>query len=304
MPAIAREAGAALVLALALAAAAPARPAPGGEGGPPRPPTPEEIQLRRIPRAVGGAALVAVVRITEVGKPQAAAENLADDEGQFKQIFSLPNMWDKIRKRRIEAEVTEVLRGDKDTKKLSFTVWTSLATGKELLVVIDTAGMAAANPFKAHYRNPSCPFALEKDKTALVFLRAREKPAEEGKPAEKVWWPAGPFFAGAPAAAIGAVKETLAKLAAWDRPPKLSAEDDAAARKLVTDLGSGDFNVREAATKALAGHGAGIKPLLEEVLKTSSDPEVKTRAEQVLEELKPEILRPDPAAQPGVPLEM
>jgi hypothetical protein len=164
--------------------------------------------------------------------------------------------------------------------------------------------MAAANPFKAHYRNPSCPFALEKDKTALVFLRAAERAGEEGKPAEKVWWPAGPFFAGAPDAAVKAVRETLTSLAAWETPPKLSAEDEAAVRKLVAELGSAEFARREAATKALVARGAAVKPLIEEALKTSSDPEVKTRAEQVLEELRPEILKPDPAAQPGVPLEM
>jgi len=262
------------------------------------------MQLRRIPRAVGQAALVAVVKLTEVGKPQAAAEGLADDEADFKVTFSIPNMWDKIKKRRIEAEVTEVLRGDREIKKVSLTVWTSMATGKELMVVIDTAGMAASTPFKVHYRNPSCPFALEKGGTAIVFLRVQEKAAGEDKPAERVWWPAGPFFAGAPKAAIAAVKETLARLAAWENPPKLSAEDEAAVRKLIADLASDDYDTREAATKALVGRGTGVRPLLEEALKNSSDLEVKARAGRVLDELQPDILKSDPSAQFGAPLEM
>lgn len=82
-------------------------------------------------------------------------------------------------------------------------------------------------------------------------------------------------------AAFGAV--TAPRLFAGD-PPAASPEEQAQIARLVEDLGSADFRVREAATKALIDFGAKARPALEKAV-TSDNPAVRFRADQLLQGL-------------------
>ena len=55
---------------------------------------------------------------------------------------------------------------------------------------------------------------------------------------------------------------------------------------LIRDLGNDDWEKREAATQALGQLGFMAKPLLEETLKTTPDPEVRRRVEQLIDGLE------------------
>ena len=85
----------------------------------------------------------------------------------------------------------------------------------------------------------------------------------------------------AAAAAFGTV--TAPRLFAGD-PPAASAEEQERIARLVEDLGSADFRVREAATKALIEFGAKARPALEKAV-TSDNPAVRFRADQLLQGL-------------------
>lgn len=286
-----------LLQAAALAAGALLACAAGGESPEkPAPPLDENL-LKRLPAAFARADLIALVKVTEVGEAKPPGEGLEGDEAQFAQIFGLPNMWDKIRKRQVAVEVETLLKGGKefkDLKQLKFRVFSSKATGKELsLVVADAAELAAANPFKAHYRKPAFAFTLAKGEPGAVFLKAAEKKDPDGKLVERRWSPAGPLMGAEAGAVAAAVRGLLKQVAEWEDPPKLSPADQAAVRKLIAELGDGDFKVRDAASKALVARGCAAKPLVQAALEASPDPEVKSRAEQVLEALKPQPLKAD-----------
>jgi hypothetical protein len=88
-------------------------------------------------------------------------------------------------------------------------------------------------------------------------------------------------------AAVGLVAATSAPiLFAADAPAPVAVptDDDPRIARLVEDLGSDDFRVREAATKALADMGEKARPALEAAMKSDS-PAVRFRAEQILERL-------------------
>jgi HEAT repeat protein len=55
---------------------------------------------------------------------------------------------------------------------------------------------------------------------------------------------------------------------------------------LIRDLGSDDWQSRESATEALAAFGFLARPLLDEALKSSPDPEVRRRVEQLIGEME------------------
>lgn len=84
-------------------------------------------------------------------------------------------------------------------------------------------------------------------------------------------------------AAFGAV--AAPRLFAGDGPAAVATpEEQAQIQRLVEDLGSADFRVREAATKALIGFGAKARPALEAAVK-SENPAVRFRADQLLQGL-------------------
>jgi hypothetical protein len=83
-------------------------------------------------------------------------------------------------------------------------------------------------------------------------------------------------------AAFGAV--TAPRLFAGDPPAAVSPEEQAQIARLVEDLGSADFRVREAATKALIGFGEKARPALEKAV-ASDSPAVRFRADQLLQGL-------------------
>jgi hypothetical protein len=70
-------------------------------------------------------------------------------------------------------------------------------------------------------------------------------------------------------------------------PPKFSAPVAAAVRKLMGDLGSDDYETREAASRALAAMGDAVRAEIEPATR-SRDPEVRCRAQDLLEALSQE----------------
>lgn len=95
-------------------------------------------------------------------------------------------------------------------------------------------------------------------------------------------------------------------------PPALSAEEQTKVRQRIEDLASGDFRIREAATKDLIEMGEKARAALTEAMKSDS-PAVRFRAEQILQRLDgtakerplddgtPSPRRPDGGAAPGRP---
>ena len=67
-------------------------------------------------------------------------------------------------------------------------------------------------------------------------------------------------------------------------PPALSAEEQTKMRQRIEDLASGDFRIREAATKDLIEMGEKARAALTEAMKSDS-PAVRFRAEQILQRL-------------------
>jgi hypothetical protein len=273
-------------LAALLAAAVLLPAALGGEEPAKKEPPLDENLVKRLPAALGRADLVALVKVTEVGEAKPPGEGLEGDEAGLAQLFGLPNMWDKIRKRQVAVEVEECLKGEKDykdLKTLKFRVFTSTTTGKELSLVVSGAKeMSETTPFKAHYRKPSFPFTLAKGARGIVFLKAAEKKDEAGKVLERSWSPAGPLMGPEADRLVAAVRALEKQVAEWEKLPKLSAEDEAAVRKLVADLFNADFQVRAAAAKALSEKGGLEKPLVEVALAGGPDAKAEDRVERIL----------------------
>jgi len=257
----------------------------------------DEMQLQQVPQATGKADLVAVVKVTEVADPKADAEEKKKEEAApapqpapqpAMVVFGGMATTPKI----VTAEVTELLKGDKEVKTVKFSVPVMKQGNKEMMLVTRTVDQMAGNARFRRSFQQWVPFELAKDKPALVFLKKTgEKKDADGKVVEREWAVEGPLFGTAPEKATAAARDALKKIAEWDNPPKLSAEDQAAVKQLIADLGSDDFATREAATKALVAKGGGVKPLVEEALKASKDPEIKQRAEKVIEDLKPEAVK-------------
>ena len=63
--------------------------------------------------------------------------------------------------------------------------------------------------------------------------------------------------------------------------------------KAAKDLGSDDWDVREAAAREIADAGEGARNMLEELV-LSKDPEVSARASILLKQITPEIPAPAP----------
>ncbi|HOX06093.1 MAG TPA: HEAT repeat domain-containing protein [Planctomycetota bacterium] len=270
-----------------------------------------EAQLKQVAAATGQADLVAVIKVTEVSEPKKddAADKKDDAEAKPNVLgLGVVRMGGGMggTEKLVSAEVTEVLRGDKEVKAVRIQASTFKNGATEMMLVnLDQEWKDPNGAMVRRFsRQTTVPFTLAKDKTALVFLKAVEnkkgddgKDAGDAKPAVRLYKLVLPLLDGVPEKALAAAREAVKRLADWDNPPKLSAEDQAAVEKLVKELGSDDYATREAATKALSAKGPAIKPLMEAAAKGSADPEVKQRAGQVLEAIKPESLKPpDPSA--------
>lgn len=83
-------------------------------------------------------------------------------------------------------------------------------------------------------------------------------------------------------------------------PTSREAKSRAAIDGLVKELGSDDFDAREAATESLVALGAAARPALEEAL-SSDDPEVRARAERCLREIEAKDGVETPARAEGEP---
>lgn len=68
--------------------------------------------------------------------------------------------------------------------------------------------------------------------------------------------------------------------------PRVTDETRLRLAALIRDLGSTEWEKREQASQTLAEYGFMARPALEEALKTTPDPEVRRRVEQLLEELE------------------
>jgi hypothetical protein len=266
-----------------------------------------EAQVAQIPAAVGKADLVAVVKVTEIAGPKKDEEEAKDGEKKEEAapqprqaILGMGALRAGGEEKTVSAEVVEVLRGDKDVKSVKFPVTVFKQGDKEMMMITVKRERNVGGNKMQWVQSTGVPFPLAKDKNALVFLKKEgEKKDAEGKVVEREWsLVEGRLFGEPLEKPLAAAKEALKKIAEWENPPKLSAEDEAAVKKLIAELGSEVFATRENATKALIDKGGAVKPLVEEAAKNSTDAEVKQRCDKILEALKPEMLK-GPEANAG-----
>jgi len=76
---------------------------------------------------------------------------------------------------------------------------------------------------------------------------------------------------------------TMVFLTPLDDPSKAAAPDAKQLKKLIQDLGSDDFSVREKATQGLSEIGRPALPALREALQQSTDAEVRQRARRIMD---------------------
>jgi hypothetical protein len=302
-------AGALRTIAVALAVAALGSPAAAAE------PAVDEFTLRQAAAGTSMSDLVLVAKVTEVVEPDAddgkekgkeagkgADKDKDKDKGKddkkdtpeedppedltfASQMFG--GMQPKLRT--VTVEVEKVLKGREEAKTVKFPVVTiRMGRAQDMIVVKEWYNMAARNYQKFGGRQWP-PFGLAKGGKALVFLKAVERKDEEGKAVPGGWRLAVPPIDGAPEKAVGAVTDELKKISEWANPPKLKPEEEAAARKLLAELGSDEYAKREAATKGLIAKGAAVRSMVEAALKSSGDPEVNNRLQLVLEGIRPEF---------------
>ena len=280
----------------------------GGRAGPVGA-DPSEAQLKQAAAAVGQADLVAVIKVTEIAEPKAK-------EGAEKKEEENPNAGVAIvriggmqptKEKLISAEVSEVLKGDKETKAVRIKASVMQAGQAEYLIIAVERDVNQGG-LQRKWRQPySVSMTLAKGKSSLVFLKvAEEKKDDAGKVVERSYALLQPVLDGAPEKAVAAARAAVKTIEEWNNPPRLSAEDEAAVAKLIKQMGDNDFAEREAATKALIARGPAVRALVEAATK-SEDPEIKQRAAQVLEAVKPESLKPaaDPSSGfPGMMMQM
>jgi len=265
----------------------------------------DEAQRRQIAAAVGSADLVAVVKVVDVVEPKKDGDEEKEKKGEdagaanngagvgVVMFGGLQGGAEKT----IRAEVTELLRGEgaaKDAKAVAIKAQV-MSTGKreQLLITVDREFKTPdGNVARRFTQQTSVPFTLEKGKSSLVFLKLDgERKDADGKVVERFYKLVPPVLDGAPEKALAAAREALKQIAEWNSPPKLADGERAAVEQLIKQLGDDAFETREAATKALIARGAAVKELVEAAAR-SDDPEIKQRAEQVIEAVKPESLKP------------
>lgn len=266
---------------------------------------PSEAQLKQAAAATGQADLVAIVKVTELAEPKAKdeADKKADEPAAAGVAVVRIGGMQAAREKLISAEVSEVLRGDKEAKTVRIKASVMQAGQAEYLVLnLDREFKDANGNVQRKWRQQyTLPMTLAKGKSSLVFLKvAEEKKDDAGKVVERFYSLVQPVLDGAPEKAVAAVKAEAKRIEEWNNPPKLSAGDEAEVGKLIKQLGDNDYAVREAATKALSAKGPAVKALMEAAAK-SEDPEIKQRAAQVLEAVKPESLKPTADPSSGFP---
>jgi hypothetical protein len=129
--------------------------------------------------------------------------------------------------------------------------------------------------------------ALVAGESYLLVLMPDEtaKPAEGEKPPV---FSTAMFPAQAPAEdLLGDVRKMVKRIREYQDPPKLTAEQRAAADKHLADLASTDYPARAKANDALLALGPAVRQLLEETGKATTDLEVRERCKVLLDDLKP-----------------
>jgi hypothetical protein len=236
-------------------------------------------------KAAAGARLVVVVRVTEAGKP---AGKGWDGNMQRHGVSSRDWKGEVEVKQEVSAEITSVLRGTAKHKKLKATLGTASLSYQKL-----------SQHWRSHYykrgkvfapKLPASDFALAKGGTYVLFLgepREERADGDEKRPLIAAVHVAG--YAPAKAGDSKLLKSVTAfcrVLRAWERPPKLPAEEEAGVRKLIKQLGHEDFGKRGAADKALRTMAFRIRPLLAEAAK-GRDLERATAAEKIIKDFTP-----------------
>lgn len=275
--------------------------APGVVGGT----ATDDAQLKQVARAVGKADLVAVIKVTDMPKDEEkkAQEKGGENAGPAEVIMGVGFIGGNgvaggpQKEIVISAEAVDILKGDKDVKEIKIRANVMDAGKQQMLVVTETResndGNGGVFKFQQTY---TLPLTLAKDKQSLIFLKVADvRKDASGKVLERSYTLMPPLPDGAPEKTVAAVKDALKRIAEWENPPKLSADDEAAVKKLIADLGNNSFETREAATKALTEKGGMVRALVAEAAKSSTDAEVKQRAENILEAIKPEFLKAEPA---------
>lgn len=260
-------------------------------------------QAQQAARATARADLTAVIKVTGIAdpKPEAEAKDKEAKEDEKKEQQPAPVMPLAVQPMRntaeklVAAEVVEAVRGQAGEGPLTIRV-RLMEVGKRSYLMFEHQMAVAGGGIARTSRSVPNPFAAGKQ--CLVFLKlAEEKKDAEGKVTARIYELTDMPLAGPPEKALAGARQAVKELAAWDKPPALSEEDQAAVAKLIGELGSSDYATREAANKALVAKGPAVKAPVEAALK-SEDLEVKQRARSILEALKPECLR-EPSGAAG-----
>jgi hypothetical protein len=250
----------------ALAAMVPAGAAEENPAEAPAP-YPHIVKWRHAQTYVSRAKLVILAKVIDAGKP--AGQGWTPNDAAFK----VNDDWSWLDiQQTVKVEVKEVLLGKPEAKELSVNLGRVRAATTELY------GLGGG-------KRQAADFALGKDATYLLFLEEPRKSDASGLAAAHVE-KAAPAMDPAKEL-LDSVRGFCRQCAAWQDPGKLSADEEAQARKLIAGLGSADAKERDRAEAALGTLGARARSLLEEAAR---DPEPKrsTRAGDLLTLLKPE----------------
>ncbi len=248
-----------------------------------------KASAKDVQRAAAGADFIVVVKVETIEDPK--LEKKADP-GNRAALIGFGRSLGKAKE--VNGEVIQMLHGKDSAKTVKFLV-NVRGEGKAARAIFQQTqenGDPAIGMQGSFTRSTSVPFTLAAGKKSLVFLKLeREIKDDEGKVTERIYRLLPPLVDGVPEKTIALVREALKKLAEWEKAPKLTAEQAGKIAALITQLGDDDYEVREKATKDLIARGAIVRGKVREALE-STDPEVKKRAEQIMEAIKPVGLKP------------
>ncbi|HOX07560.1 MAG TPA: hypothetical protein PK280_14265 [Planctomycetota bacterium] len=240
------------------------------------------------------APLVVIGKVTDPGKPAGKGwnQNMRGD-GTMATIEL---------QQELVLEVTEVLRGKLEPGRLTVKIQ---KVSFPMQFIYPLLNRMENGRWVNRQSLPAAEFALSKDRTYVLFLaeakveKGKEPGAAEARSADMA---DGSSPAEDPdAQLVASVRAFCRALADWASPPKLAADEEARIKALVADLGSDDFDKREAAEAELRKTGARAKVQLEAAAK-DPDPERSFRARELLKAAEPVPGRTElPGGAPAAP---
>jgi hypothetical protein len=276
--------GALMLAALGLLAAGPGRAGEAAKPAEKRPPLPLQGHVKNmLPMYMARCPAAALVRVVSAGELQPDENPPAQDQQEMQFLRWGGGPAGQVLRAR--CEVVELLRGAAGLKEL-VVLQRHFDTNAAQQQLWQEAQKAKRQP-NFTQEDLLKAAALAEGESYLLFLI----PDETATPAkgEK-----GPFFStamfpiGAPGAELLAEMRKMAKrIREYQQPPELSAEQAAAAERLLAELAATDYGVRTKANDALAAMGPAVRKLLEAAVKSTKDLETRERCRLLLEDIKP-----------------